>query len=88
MNKEIKNILWMELLEVKHKSCIAHFWVDDTEKWITLYDIVSKNEWKWECQELLNEIIKDYKDYLLWWTVALNPAMKHIYKKLWIKEYE
>ena len=88
MKKEVKNILWMELLEVSHKSCIAHFWFDDKEKWITLYDIKSKNEWKWEAQELLQEIKSDYKDYIFWWTVALSPAMKHIYNKLNIIEYE
>lgn len=87
MRQEIKNILWMRLLEVEHKSCIAHFWFDEKEKWITLYDINTKNQWKWEAQKLLLLVKSAFENYKFWWTVALTPAMKHIYNKLNILEY-
>ena len=87
MKKKIVNVLGMTQLEVVHKKCVAYFWFSIKEKWITLFYICSTNPWKWEAQELLNQIKKDFDWFNIGGTVALNDTMRHIYKKLNIKEY-
>ena len=75
-----------EILQVIHKGVVAHF--GEGDDWITLYDVKSKNENKGECQEMLILMREKYKGKKFGGTVALNPAMKHIYRKLNIEEYD
>lgn len=79
------DVLGMPLLEVKHKGVVAHF--GEGDDWITLYDVLSTNKGKGETQEMLKKMMMRYKHKKFGGSVALNPTMKHIYKKLKIKEY-
>ncbi len=77
----------MPMSRWEYKSCVAHFGVSDN--WATLYDIESKEKNKGHATYLL-EIAKEYYESTgkeFGGTVALNPVMSHIYKKLNIKEY-
>ena len=85
IKEKIINTLGMELLEVTYKNVVANFGYDDD--WITLYSIASSNPNKGEAQELLKLVKDKYKHKAFAGTVALNPTMKHIYKKMDIKEY-
>lgn len=77
----------METDEWKHKSCTAE--VGFGPGWATLYLIESKDEGKGHATELLQTAKKFYKKMGMKFggSVALNDTMKHIYKKLKIKEY-
>jgi hypothetical protein len=78
----------MELDRWTYKSCTAHFGLG--EDWATLYDISSKDSGKGHATKLLSSA-KDYymgKGLRFGGSVALNNTIKHIYKKLDIKEYE
>lgn len=79
-----KQVLWMELDEWTYKSCIAHF----GEYWFcyTLYDIESKEQRQWHATQLLKDAIEYYEKgwFLVAWTVALNEAMRNLYKKVGI----
>lgn len=85
MRPEKVMILGMELDEWRINSSIAHFGVGDD--WATLYDIESKEKRKGHATKLLKEAKKYYKGKKLGGTIALNPIMGHLYKKLKIKEY-
>ncbi len=88
MNVKTVNILGMELEEIKHKSCTAHFGVD--KDFATLYDIKSKEQGKGHASELLKNAKEYYEKQGLRFggSVALNSRIKAIYKKLNIKECE
>lgn len=77
----------METDQWTHKSCTAEFGLG--ADWATLYLIESKEEGKGHATELLREAKKFYnkKGKKFGGSVALNDTMKHIYKKLKIKEY-
>lgn len=87
MNREIVNIMGMELEEWTNKSCIAHFGVGND--WATLYDIESKEEGKGHATELLKEAKRYYESQgkVFGGSVALNNRMRKIYQELGIKEY-
>ena len=80
-------LLW-EMDQWDYMSCTAEIcvWPD----WATLYNIQSLQENQWHAQKLLIEAKEYYESQgkRFGWTVALNPAMKHIYTKLNITEYE
>lgn len=81
-------IMGMELEEWSYKSCVAHFGVEAT--WSTLYKIVSSVKNQGQATLLLTVAKKYYekRGKKFGGTVALNPVMRYIYKKLNIKEYE
>ena len=76
----------MELDEWQYESCTAHF--ANGSDWATLYYIESLTKRKGHATKLLEEAKKYYKGKRIGGTVALNPIMRHIYKKLKIKEYK
>lgn len=80
--------LGMELIEWKHKSCSALFAVEET--YATLYAINSKEEGCGHATELLKAAKRYYKKdgKTFGGTIALNNAMKHLYRKLHIREYD
>lgn len=82
------NVLGMELDEWKLDSCIAHFAVGP--KWATLYDIESLIKGRGHATSLLQEAKAYYESQnkKFGGSVALNPIMRKIYKKLKIKEYK
>ncbi len=92
MNNSIKPtkeiILGMEHDVWRHKSCVAQIEVGDD--WATLYFIESGERNKGHATELLLEAKKYYEDQgkIFGGSVALHPAMAHIYKKLGINEYK
>ena len=55
--------------------------------WATIYTVESEIPNKGYCQELLLELKEIYKDVKFGYSVALNSKMRHILKKLEIKEY-
>ena len=81
------NILGMYLDEWKVDSCIAHFGIGDN--WATLYDIESESPNNGHATTLLAEAKCFYEKSgkKVGGSVALNPAMKKIYKKLGYIEY-
>ncbi len=85
--KKVNN-LGMELDEWQLQNTFAHFGVG--KDWATLYDIQSMDKNKGIAQELIIEAKKYYEDKgkKFGGTVALNPIMAHIYKKLKITEYK
>lgn len=88
MNPVKVNILGMELDEWRVDSCIAHFGVG--EDWATLYDIESEIRRQGHATTLLLEAKAYYEKQgkKFSGTVALNPGMRRIYKKLKIKEFK
>lgn len=86
-NKE--NVMGMELEVWRHESCYAQFGVDYNAGWATLYLIESDKEGEGQASALLLAAKKYYEDQGLCFggSVALNSCMRHIYKKLGIKEY-
>ena len=89
MEYKKENILGMELDVWRHESCYAEFGVNEPAGWATLYSIESAERNKGHAQELLKEAKQYYKGHGLRFggSVALNRTMRHIYKKLNIKEY-
>ena len=87
MNPTKINVLGMELDRWIVDSCEAEFGVGDT--WATLYGIQSGIEGKGHATKLLVAARTYYEGQgkRFGGSVALNPTMKHIYKKLKIKEY-
>lgn len=77
--------LGMELHQYTWKSCVAT--VAEGDGWATLYDITSGEQGKGHATELLKLLKHVYRNVSFGGTVALNPAMEHLYKKLKIKEY-
>ena len=88
MNPKVVNILGMWLNEWRIDSCIAHFGVG--KDWATLFYIESSIEGRGHASTLLAEAKNYYesKNKKVGGSVALNPKMKHLYKKLKIKEYK
>lgn len=78
----------MELMEWKWKSCTAIFAIGDD--WATLYAIHSKIEGKGHATKLLSCVKHYYENSgrRFGGTVAIHPAMAHIYQKLGITEYK
>ena len=81
------NVLGMELERWVHKSCFGDFGVGGD--YATLYSIQSAEEGKGHATELLKEAKAYYqaKGLRFGGSMALNPRMKSIYKKLGILEY-
>lgn len=86
--KRITNPLLWRMDQWDYMSCSAEIFEWPT--FATLYSIKSLEMNKWHAQKLLMDAKEYYESR--WkkfgWTVALNPTMKHIYKKLKIKEYK
>lgn len=61
--------------------------VVEGEGWATVYTVESSMPGKGYCQQLLLKLKHIYKDVNFGSTVALNDRMKHILRKLNIKEY-
>jgi hypothetical protein len=76
----------MPLLEFQWKGVTVY--VAEGDDWATIYLVQSENEGKGECQELLKLLKKRFKDKDFGGSVALNPIMRHIYRKLKIPEYQ
>ena len=87
---EIKlvDVMGMPLERWNYKSCTADFGMG--EDWATLYSIESKEEGKGHATQLLATAKKYYEDSgkKFGGTVALNPRMSKIYKRLKITEYD
>jgi hypothetical protein len=79
------NILGMELDRFMYESCTAEFGVG--EDWATLYHIKSTEEGKGHADELLRLAKEYYKGKKIGGTVALHPAMRHLYEKHGYHEY-
>ena len=79
------NLLGMDLLRVEYRGVVAHF--GEGEDWITLYDVHSANEGRGEVQEMLKRMMERYNGKRFGGSVAVCPAMRHIYCKLEITEY-
>lgn len=88
MNPTKEIVLGMELDRWEVNSCIAHFGVGDT--WATLYDIESGEKHKGHATKLLLQAKEYYKKQgkRFGGSIALNPEMSKLYKKLKIKEYK
>ena len=87
MNIKKVTIFGMNLDEVLHKSCIAHFGIGDD--WATLYDIESADQGKGHATELV-KMAKEYytsNGKKFGSTPALSVAMKKILIKLDVPEY-
>lgn len=87
MNPEKITMMGMELDKWTHKSCIATVAMGDD--WATIYSIGSDEKGKGHGTELLLQM-KTYYEYAgknFGSSVALSGAMKHLLKKLNIKEY-
>ncbi len=80
-----REILGMDLEIWTHESCEASFGVGPD--WATLYSIESQEKNKGHAQTLLIEAMAYYEGKKIGGTMALNPIMKYIYKKLGILEY-
>ncbi len=83
--QKIKNPLVWDMDLWIYESCTAE--IACWDNWATIYSIMSYDEGKWHCQQLLRDAIEYYDWYDFGGTVALNPIMKHIYQKLNIKGY-
>jgi hypothetical protein len=88
MTREKINVMGMDLERWEYKSCTADFGLGDD--FATLYTIQSLEEGKGHATYLLTKAKIYYEGLGLKFgrTVALNPTMKSIYKKLNIQEYE
>ena len=85
LNVQPVNLLGMDLLEVRYKGVEAHF--GEGEDWITLYLVSSANEGRGEVQEMLRQMMQRCGGKKFGGSIALCPAMRHIYQKLEIMEY-
>lgn len=88
MEKSQKTIMGMLLDEWTYKSCTAH--VGTGDGWATIYDIESEEEGKGHATKLLAIMKAHYEkeERVFGSSVALNPAMEHLLKKLNIYEYQ
>jgi len=85
MKKEEINIMGLELVRWTHKSCEVD--IAEGIKWATIYRVESREQGKGHATELLGFLKNYYKSKRFGGSVALSPAMKHLYQKLQIKEY-
>lgn len=79
-------VLGMELERWEHGGCKADFGVGDD--WATLYHIKSQNEGKGEARAIMEAAKEHYKGKRMGGTVALHPAIKHLYQSLNYTEYD
>lgn len=91
--KTIDPLTNSEVLLFKWKHCRALVYENDEEKWATVSFIETHPKFRnqGEATELLNILKYGYeidKGYDFGGTVALNPAMKRVYEKTGVKEYE
>lgn len=88
MKIEKVNVMGMELERWLHDGSFID--VVEGDDWATIYMAESKLEGKGNMQKILLEAKKYYEDKgkKFGGSIALNPAMRHIYKKLGIKEYK
>ena len=86
MKIQEKIVMGMPVIEIEHKSCTAQFGFG--EDWVTLYSIESNEKGKGHATELLIEAKERFKGKKFGGSVALNPTMEHIYRKLNIEEYK
>ncbi len=88
MKPNKSNVLGMELDEWKYESCIAHVGIGIG--WATLYDIASQFQGQGHATKLLKTMKLYYEKQgkKFGGTVALNPRMAWLYKKLNIEEYK
>lgn len=80
-------VMGLPLDEWRYKSCLAYFAV--AKEWASLYFIKSKKPGEGHATILLTEA-KDFYEKegkLVGGSVALNPRMAEIYKRLGYKEY-
>jgi hypothetical protein len=87
MHHKTEIIMGMPLEIWRHKSCEAQ--IAEGDDWATVYLIESSQMNQGHAQELLKLARRYYeqKGFRFGGTVALNPVMAHIYKKLDIFEY-
>jgi len=87
MNHKTEIVMGMPLEIWKHESCEAQ--IAEGPDWATVYSIESADKGNGHAQALLTEAKKYYEGRGLRFggSVALNPAMQHIYQKLNIHEY-
>ena len=85
VTKPIK-VMGMDLTAFKYKGVFGQ--LGEEKDWATIYHIESTNPNKGECQECLRLLKEKYKDKMFGCSIALNPKMQHILKKLKIKEYK
>lgn len=88
MKREEIEIMGIPVVRWIYNGVVADFAVD--EKWATLYTIKSSNPGNGYAQGLLRKAKEYYEQQgkKVGGSVALNPTMKHIYKKLGIEEYD
>ena len=79
MKYSTNNEMGFEQIVARHKGVLMT--LAEGDDWISIYSCESKNEGKGEVQEAIEIIKKDYPKKL-YGSVPLNPAMKHIYKKM------
>ena len=90
IQRQVVDGLGMPLDRWIYRNCIAHFGTGLA--WATLYDI--KTEPGFENQGMATHLLTIAKHYYerrgmeFGGTVALSPAMAHLYNKLGIKEYK
>lgn len=79
--------LGMELDAWLHKSCTAQ--VGTGDKWATIYSIESTEPGKGHGRELILAMQKYYESQgkTFGSSIALSTSMRHLIKKLGIKEY-
>lgn len=85
MKRKIE-VMGIPLTQYKWKSCIAE--VGEGKHWATIYSVASAEQGKGHATELLIILKEVYKDKDFGGTVALNPAMKRVYEKSGVKEYD
>lgn len=87
MNPTKEIIMGMALDRWEIDSCIAHFGTGDN--WATLYDIESTEKQAGHATKLLLEAKEYYtkQGKVFGGSVALNPGMRRLYKKLGMVEY-
>lgn len=87
------NFAGMPLVQytANHVRVIVAEGVQNGRKWATIYEVVCEPIFRNQgrTQAILSVLKRKYEadQYVFGGTVALNPTMAHIYKKLNIKEY-
>jgi len=84
-------VLGMPLERWEYQSCTADFGIgEDSEPWATLYNIQSSEEGKGHAAALLRAAKEHYvtEGRKVGGSVAIHPAMKHLYRKLGYIEYD
>lgn len=81
------NVLGMDLVRWTYEQCIAD--VAEGSDWATIYVVVSENPGHGEATECLRQVKAHYEQIgkTVGGSVALNPAMRRVYEKSGITEY-